>query len=62
MESYGECKGYNYVESGRAGSIPYILQLREHAVNISTSVKLRLINTWRRLNVTMEQTRETQLA
>ena len=36
----------NYVESGRVGSIPYIFQLREHTVNISTSVKLRLLNTW----------------
>ena len=30
----------NYVESGRVGSIPYIFQLREHTINISTSVKL----------------------
>ena len=28
----------NSVESGRVGSIPYIFQLREHTVNISTSV------------------------
>ena len=36
----------NNVESGRVGSISYIFQLREHTVNISTSVKLRLLNTW----------------
>ena len=36
----------NYVEGGRAGGIPYIFQLREHTVNISTSVKLRLLNAW----------------
>ena len=53
MGSYDECKvissvniNNNYVESGRVGSIPYIFLLREHTVNISTSVKLRLINTW----------------
>ena len=25
---------YNYVESGRVGSIPFIFQLREHTVNM----------------------------
>ena len=30
----------NYVVRGRVGSIPYTFQLREHTVNISTSVKL----------------------
>ena len=36
----------NSVESGRVGSIPYLFQQREHTANISTSVKLRLLNTW----------------
>ena len=35
-----------FVESGRVGSIQYIFQLREHTLNISTSIKLRLLNTW----------------
>ena len=55
MESYDECKGYpvysinitnNFVASGCVGSIPYIFQRLEHTINISTSVKLRLLNTW----------------
>ena len=47
------------VESGHVGSI---IELGEHHVNISTYVKLRLLNTWRSLSTTMEQTRETLLA
>ena len=53
---------HNNVESGRVGSIPYIFQLREHIVNISTSLKLRLLKYMVQLSTTMEQTHETQLA
>ena len=46
------------MESGHVRSIN---ELGEHHVNISTSVKLHLLNTWHSLNATTEQTRETQL-
>ena len=54
MGSHGECKGYPVytlkiimLRVGVSGAHrTYIFQLREHTVNISTSVKLRLLNTW----------------
>ena len=47
-----------YVERGRVRSIPYIFQLREHTVNISTCVKVKVTPTkyMVQLSATMEQT------
>ena len=64
MPSYNECIFSvniinNYVESGHVGSIN---ELGQHPENISTSIKLQLLNMRRSLSAATGQAREMQLA